>query len=93
MDSNSPDKSKIPDSLADRITKTLIYGKERKSETDLKIGEIKKDLSDFAEQVRNKIKQKRNDTKKETNSRKVKKLKTRENNNNSPCGGNKRFRG
>ena len=28
----------------------LIYGKERKSETDLEIGEIKKALNDFAKQ-------------------------------------------
>ena len=38
MGINSPDKPKISGSLAGRITKTLIYGGERKSETDLEIG-------------------------------------------------------
>ena len=52
MGRNSPGKSKIPGPLAGRITKTMIYGKERKSELDLGIREIKKALSDFAKQVR-----------------------------------------
>ena len=65
MGRNSPGKSKIPGPLAGRITKTMIYGKERKSDTDLEIGKIKKDLSDFTKQVRNKIKKKRNNIKKE----------------------------
>ena len=42
MGGNSPGKSKIPGSLAGRVTKTLIYGKERKSETDLKIAKLRK---------------------------------------------------
>ena len=53
MGSNSPDKPKISGALAGRITKTLIYWKERKSETDLAIGEIKKALIDFAKRERN----------------------------------------
>ena len=53
MGSNSPDKPKISGALAGRVTKTLIYGEERKSETDLEIGKIKKALSDFAKRVRN----------------------------------------
>ena len=56
MGSNSPGKSELSGSLSDRITKTMIYGKERNSETDLKSGKIKKDVSDFAKQVRNKLK-------------------------------------
>ena len=42
MGINSTGKSKNPGSLSERITTTLIYGKERKSETDFEIGEIKK---------------------------------------------------
>ena len=53
MESNSMDKPKIQGSLAGRIAKTLIYGKERKSETDLEIGKIKVALIDFAKQARN----------------------------------------
>ena len=51
MGRNSPGKSEISGFLADRITKTLIYGKERKSETDMKIGKIKNALSDFAQRA------------------------------------------
>ena len=54
VDSNSPDRLKISGSLADRITETLIYGKERKSESDLKIDKVKKALIDFAKQAKRK---------------------------------------
>ena len=82
MGSNSPGKLKISGSLDGRITKTLIYGQERKSETDFGIDKIKNALRDFAKQAKNKIKGKRNNIKKETNSRKVEKVEIRENNNN-----------
>ena len=52
VNNNSPGKTKIPGPLTDKITKTLIFGKERKSETDLRIGEIKTSLSDFAKNER-----------------------------------------
>ena len=52
--SNSPDGLKMPGSMDDRIAETLIYGKGRKSEADLKIGEIKKALIDPAKQSVNK---------------------------------------
>jgi len=58
MGSNSPDKPKISGSWDGRITKTLIYGKERKSETDSEIGKIKKALSDFAKQASRKNQEK-----------------------------------
>ena len=56
MGSNSPGNSEISGSLVGRITKkrTLVYGKRRTSETDLKIEMIKKALSDFAKQVKTK---------------------------------------
>ena len=38
IESNSADNSGISGSLADRIAKALIYGKEKKSGTDLEIG-------------------------------------------------------
>ena len=37
INSNYPNDKGISGSLADRVTKMLIYGKERKSETDLKL--------------------------------------------------------
>ena len=52
MGSNSAENSKMSSALADIITKTLIYGRRRKSDTDLRIGRIKKDLIDFAKQVK-----------------------------------------
>ena len=55
MGSNSAENPKMSVPLADRITKTSIYGKRRKSETDLEIGKIKKALSDFAKQAENKM--------------------------------------
>ena len=39
--------------MADRIANTLIYGGGRKSAVDLEIGEIKKALIEFANQVKN----------------------------------------
>ena len=45
-------ESKISGSLADSVAKTLIYGKQRKSATDLEIGKIKKALRDIAKQLR-----------------------------------------
>ena len=58
--------------MADRITKMLIYGKERKSETDLKIDNIKKALKDFAKQNKNENKEKENNTRKRENKYKNK---------------------
>ena len=49
---NSAENPKISGSLADRIAKTLIYGKKRKSDTDREIEKIKKALSDFTKQLR-----------------------------------------
>ena len=57
---NSPGNLKNSGSMADRIANTLIYGGGRKSAVDLEIGEIKKALSDFAKQVKNKNGQKSN---------------------------------
>ena len=68
--SNYPNNKGISGSLADRITEMLISGKERKSETDLKIGNIKKALKDFAKQ--NKNKDKENNTRKRENEYKNK---------------------
>ena len=51
---NSTNQTGISGSLADRITKMAIYGKERKSETYLKIDKIKKALGEFAKQNKNK---------------------------------------
>ena len=48
--SNSMNKAGATGSLTDRITKLLIYGKETKSETDKKIGKIKKAITDFSKQ-------------------------------------------
>ena len=53
IDCNSSGNLKIPGSSADRIAETLIYGKERKSAIDWKIGKVKRDLSDFPNQVKN----------------------------------------
>ena len=39
--SNSAENPKMSGSLADSITKTLIYGKQGKSDIDLRIGWIK----------------------------------------------------
>ena len=86
MGSNSPGKLKIPGSLAGRITKTSIYGEERKSETDLRIGKIRKSLCDFAKQAKNKINGKESNIMEETNSRKVGKLEIRENESNFTWG-------
>ena len=47
---NSINKTGTEGSLTDRITKLSIYGKEKKSETDQKIGKIKKTITDFAKQ-------------------------------------------
>ena len=52
MGRNSADNPKITGPLADRIAKTSIYGNRRKSDTDLKIGEIKKAISDFAKHLK-----------------------------------------
>ena len=65
MGSNSAGHSEISGSLVDRITKTLIYGKLRKSETDLRIGEIKNALSDFAKRAKNKMIGKKSNIRKE----------------------------
>ena len=46
--------SKIRRPLVYRITKTLIYDKQRKSETDLGIEKVKQALSDFHKQAKNK---------------------------------------
>ena len=83
MGSNSPDKLKIPGRLAGRITKTLIYGKGRKSETDLKIDKIKKALSDFTKQAGSKNQGKEKQYK-ERKKQIQEKLEIRENNNNFP---------
>ena len=71
MGSNSPGKLKTSGSLAGRITKTLIYGEARKSETDLEIDKVKKALIDFAKQAKKKHQGKRNNIKRERNPRKV----------------------
>ena len=42
INSNPANKIGTTGSLSDRITKLSIYGKEKKSETDLKIDKIKK---------------------------------------------------
>ena len=65
MGSNSAENPKIPGALSDRIAKTLIYGTQRKSDTDLKTGGIKKALSDFANQLRSGEQRKGNNIKKE----------------------------
>ena len=49
---NSADSAEISASLADRIAETLIYGEEKKSGADSKIGKIKKAPSDFVNQVK-----------------------------------------
>ena len=54
MGSNSTENPKIPVSLAGRITKTLIYGKQGKSDIDLRIGRVQKALIDFAKQAKSK---------------------------------------
>ena len=54
MGRNSAENPKIPGPLPDRITKTQIYDKQRKSATDLGIAKIKNVISDFAKQVRRK---------------------------------------
>ena len=54
MGRNSAENPKISGSLADRAAETLIYGKQRKSDTDLRIGEIKKAIIDFAKHIRSK---------------------------------------
>ena len=46
MGINSADNPEISGSLADRVSKTLIYGKQRKSDADMEIGKIKKALID-----------------------------------------------
>ena len=75
INNNNPtSKTGISGSLADRITKMLIYGKERKSETDLEIGKIKKALGEFPKQSKNK-------TRKIKAIRKQKKTNTRTNQN------------
>ena len=51
MGSNSAGNPKIPGSLTDRVTKTLIYGKQEKSDTDMRIGGVKKALIGSAKQV------------------------------------------
>ena len=38
INNNAPGKTKISGSLSGSVTKTLIFGKDRKSETDLRIG-------------------------------------------------------
>ena len=78
---NSADHSEISGSLVDTITKTLIYGNRRKSETDLRIGEIKKALSDFAKQAKM-IGKKRNIRKGGIKFKKIEKLEIRENDSN-----------
>ena len=50
--SNSAVNPKMSGSLADRITKMSIYGKQGKSDIDLRIVRIRKALSDFAKQVK-----------------------------------------
>ena len=54
MGVNSAENPKNVGFLADRITKTLIYGKQGKSDIDLGIVRIKRALSDFAKQVTSK---------------------------------------
>ena len=51
-DNNSPGNLKISGSSTERIVQTLIHGK-RKLPVDLAVGEIKKALRDFANQVKN----------------------------------------
>ena len=48
VNNNSTNNTGTSGSLSDRITKMLIYGKGRKSDTDLEIGKIKKASNDFA---------------------------------------------
>ena len=62
MGRNSAGNPKIPGSLTDRITKTLIYGKQGKSDTDLRIRGAKKALGDFTKQVRSKNRRKQKST-------------------------------
>ena len=52
IEQNSPDLSKLSGNLGGRITKTLLYGKKGKSPVDLKVGEIKSALKDFANQAK-----------------------------------------
>ena len=81
MGRNSAENPKITGPLVDRIAKTLIYGNRRKSETDLRIGEIKKALSDFAKQAKM-IGKKRNIRKGGIKFKKIEKLEIRENDSN-----------
>ena len=88
VNNNSTNNTGTSGSLSDRITKMLIYGKGRKSDTDLEIGKIKKASNDFAKQ---KKEQKQGKTKQYKDKRKqiqdqVKKLKERWNNINMPWG-------
>ena len=53
IENNSEDNLKNPGALSGIIAKTLLYGKERESAVDLKIGKVKKALSDFARQLKN----------------------------------------
>ena len=52
MGSKSAGNPKMSGSLADTITKALIYGKHAKSDTDLGIAGIAISLSDFTKQVK-----------------------------------------
>ena len=88
INSNSTKKTGTAGSLTDRITKLLIYGKEKKSETDQKIDKIKKTITDFAKQRKGKKQEK---PKQYKNKRKeiqeqIKILKEKGNNGNIPWG-------
>ena len=86
INSNSVNKTGIAGSLTDRITKLLIYGKEKKSETDQKIDKIKKTITDFAkqrkEQKQEKLRQYKN--KRKEIQEQIKTLKEKGNNVNIP---------
>ena len=75
-------------SLSDIIAKTSIYGKQGKSDIDLRIGGVKKALSDIAEQakIRNQWKEKKYKESRKEIHEKLKKLKIQEKTNNSPWG-------
>ena len=88
MGGNSAGNQKMSGSLSDRITKTLIYGKQGKSDIDLRIGRMEKALSDFAKHAKSKNQRKEKQYRERPKEiqEKLKKLETREKNNNLQWG-------
>ena len=85
INNNSPGKTNISGPISGRITKALISGKGRKSETDLRVGEIRIAFLDSAKKTKGrkqgKIKQyKRN---RKQIQEQLRKLREKENKNNN----------